>query len=574
MMLRLIFLFLCPAFLLLFPAEVKAVASSNSPKIEALLEELDSLLVASPQINQAKEMRLASLRAAYGRKSDNEHRYWMASALYDEYAAYDSDSAMAYADRAKEIAVAMGRPDLVADMELNRAYVFSATGLLDEAVRSMASIDESKLSQEQMLKYCDRMLFLSLHRDQYMGDSGRDTAYPASVDSLITLSLKSLTVDDRYYCWIVGWGHLKNKAQAEAGIEAVRPIVDGSEFKTREDALNAYVLSKLYEYAGDEEMKLKYLILSAQADVRASVKEMASLEEVAAILYENGDLERSNNYVNYCISCANQYKSRVRLGPLASLQERALGAIYKHSQMQASENRRMLVFVVAALVVLVLALVFIIRQMRQLSKSRVALSHANNELHEHIDELQQTREELREANERLAGMYDSARQSASDLSANNEAKERYIANIFAICSDYINKLDDFRKNIYRMIAARRYDEVRELTKSPELSHVEIKELYANFDRIFLQIYPDFVEDFNTLLRPEERIELRNDGHLTTELRIYALVRLGLNDSVKIAKFLHMSVQTVYNTRQRARNKAAVPKETFAEAVKSLGKPSF
>ena len=224
--------------------------------------------------------------------------------------------------------------------------------------------------------------------------------------------------------------------------------------------------------------------------------------------------------------------------------------------------------------VCMVALIFIIRQMRQLTSSRQQLHRTNVELRERVEELQQTREELAATNQRLSQMYDNARQSASNLSERNETKERYIANIFTMCSDYISKLDDFRKNIYRMIMARRFDEISELTKSPELSHSQIKGLYANFDRIFLQIYPDFVNDFNTLLRPEDRVTPRKNDQLTTELRIYALVRLGLNDSVKIAKFLHVSVQTVYNTRQRTRNKAIVPKETFAEAVKSLGRPAF
>ena len=114
-------------------------------------------------------------------------------------------------------------------------------------------------------------------------------------------------------------------------------------------------------------------------------------------------------------------------------------------------------------------------------------------------------------------------------------------------------------------------ELREMTKNPELSHTELKELYANFDRIFLQIYPDFVKDFNTLLKPDEQIVLKRGEILNTELRIYALVRLGLNDSVKISRFLHCSVQTVYNTRQRIRNKAIIPKEDFAAAVQSLGR---
>lgn len=125
-----------------------------------------------------------------------------------------------------------------------------------------------------------------------------------------------------------------------------------------------------------------------------------------------------------------------------------------------------------------------------------------------------------------------------------------------------------------MIVARRFDDVSRLTKSPDLPQNEVKELYANFDRIFLQIYPDFVTDFNALLRPEERISLKHGESLNTELRIYALVRLGLDDSVKIAQFLHISVQTVYNTRLKTRNKAIVPKEQFADTVRSLGKPDF
>ena len=95
--------------------------------------------------------------------------------------------------------------------------------------------------------------------------------------------------------------------------------------------------------------------------------------------------------------------------------------------------------------------------------------------------------------------------------------------------------------------------------------------YKNFDAIFLHVYPSFVSDFNELLLPEERIVLKEGELLNTELRIYALVRLGINDSVKIAELLHCSPQTVYNNRLKVRNKASVPKEQFAETVRLLGK---
>ena len=191
-----------------------------------------------------------------------------------------------------------------------------------------------------------------------------------------------------------------------------------------------------------------------------------------------------------------------------------------------------------------------------------------------VDELQSIRSQLHLANEKLHESYITAHNTARQLSEINDSKEQYIANIFTICSNYISSHEEFRANIHKLLTARKFEQAMQLVNSPELSYEEIKQLYANFDKIFLQLYPDFVADFNTLLREEEQISLKKSDTLTTELRIYALVRLGLNDSVKIARFLHCSVQTVYNTRQRTRNKAAIPREEFALRVRSLGKPTL
>ena len=96
------------------------------------------------------------------------------------------------------------------------------------------------------------------------------------------------------------------------------------------------------------------------------------------------------------------------------------------------------------------------------------------------------------------------------------------------------------------------------------------ELYAKFDSIFLNIYPDFIEEFNNLLVPEERIYPKQDELLTTELRIYALIRLGITDSNKIASFLRYSLRTVYNYRTKVRNKSAVTRGDFEDYVKKIG----
>lgn len=379
---------------------------------------------------------------------------------------------------------------------------------------------------------------------------------------------------DPEFSWLMGWRSLGSKELSEEAIPVMLEVLKGRKYDSRQDAMDSWMMSRLYEKVGDENNKIKYLILSAISDVRTSNKEIASLEELANLMYLSGNLDRANSYVNLSIECANDYKSRVREANLSRIQQSITLAYQEKNKEQARKVNLTLIALIVVLVFLIGTIIYIAMQNRKLHDSRKALDNANSQLNDNLKELQSAHAALTEANNRLSGLYSSAKQDTIELSITNNAMERYIADIFSMCSDYINKIDDFRKKINRMIIAGRLEEVRDITKSTELSTSEIKELYAIFDEIFLKIYPDFVADFNTLLRPEEQIHLRKGELLNTELRIYALVRLGISDSVKIAKFLHCSVQTVYNTRQRVRNKAIIPKERFAETVKSLGKMSY
>lgn len=546
----------------------------RTPELEKLLAQVDSELDRSDHYNRQKEDRISLLKKQLGNASNPEQRYWAARDIYGEYSTFNSDSAMAYADYCLSLARMLGRREWIDEMNLNRSYVFSATGLLEQAVEALSEINPDSLNTTMTISYCERLLFLGTRRFQYIGDEHIDEAYPPEIDSMLQSACIELSPGDEQYSWFRGWSHLKDKSSALEVIPEVKRDVDAQALDNRNAAMDAWVLSKLYEYAGQPDLRLEYLLRSAIADIKCSNKEIASLEEAAWILFQMGDIDHARAYIDYSIRCANDYKSRVRLSRLAFQQEQVLGALHARNELESRQNGRWLAVLCPVLAILLLALIFIVRQMRQLSRSQAALHSANVELNERIEELQQTRSELAKANDDLQRLYAEARRQARELADINESKEKYIANIFALCSNYINKLDDFRKNIYRLIVARRFDDVSTLTKSQDLPLSEIKELYANFDSIFLQIYPDFVADFNTLLRPDERITLKSGEKLNTELRIYALVRLGLNDSVKIAQFLHCSVQTVYNTRQRARNKAIVPKDEFAQAVRALGKSAF
>ena len=556
-------------------ASAKSSAALNSGlSTQQLLDSLDSSLGKSAAYTAEKERRISSLRRRLSQTANPEQRFWICRNLVDEYSSYNSDSALHYIDASTAVGRQTGRREWIDEMNLNRAYIYAATGLLAEAESALNEVDPRQMTPALATEYYNRLLFVLTHKDQYLGKNSLTRPYSERAKAMLDSVSRLMQPSDPQYIWFLAWRSMTDPAKTREAIPVVEKALESSTYSTREEAMNAWILSRLYELTGNSDMMMRYLILSAIADVRTSNKEIASLEEISNRLYQSNDLERANDYISHCLQLANDYKSRVRVGRLADLQYHITKA---YSQRNDRQRRKMNVYFIIALVFaagLAVAMLFLYKQNRRIHRSKTELDRSNAQLNSKVEELSQTRRQLKEANDRLEILYRNVRDEAGELAAGNDAKERYIADIFAICSDYISKLDEFRRNIYRKIVAHNFDEVKELTKSHELSHGEIKELYQNFDSIFLKVYPNFVDDFNTLLRPDERVAMKKPGVLTTELRIYALVRLGINDSVKIARFLHCSTQSVYNARMKMRNKSDISKEQFAEAVRRLGKPAF
>lgn len=196
-------------------------------------------------------------------------------------------------------------------------------------------------------------------------------------------------------------------------------------------------------------------------------------------------------------------------------------------------------------VVVVIALIYIYNQVKRLAKIKRTLYYANQELNGLNNNLLNTNEHLDES---------------------NKIKENYIAYSFDLCSNYIKKIEDFNNLLYKKVQLRKFDEIAKILSSHDIVSNELKEFYNNFDNMFLGIYPTFVDDFNKLLLPEEQIKLKSGESLTPELRIFALIRLGINDSSRIANYLHYSLSTIYNYRTKMRNKAAVPRDEFENYV--------
>lgn len=559
-------------FALLTPSGARAERISEANA--ALLDSLDAELLRADDYMQAKERRLNDLKLRLSQASDNEQRFWKARELAEEYSYYDSDSTLVYAYEALRIARQMERTDWIYTIQITRSYVLAATGRFELASKAINEIDPARLQPQAFLPYYESKLSMQTFDDLYLPDGQEGRVPDLTVHMLDSISALVPESDQNSY-WIRGWMALKNdSASAAAFLNDLDKTMINCRFTERDDARKAWLMAALSEKINDHENWLRYLILSSISDIRASVREIASIQELATYLYDIGELERANNYISYALQCANSYKCRARIAVLSQRQMEISHAFADRNESLVKQLKFQLLGLFIMLILLIVAIVAVVYVLRKLRRRQRLLDISNTDLNKHVAELQSTREQLDEANRHLETMYARTREDARKLAAANHSTEKHIADIFGICSDNIDRLSQAQSRINRLITAGQFQKVLELAKIGDLKRSELQDLYRNFDRIFLSMYPNFVEDFNGLLRPEERITLKDDELLTTDLRIYALVRLGLNDSVKIARFLHLSSQTVYNIRLRMRKKAVIARDEFADAVQRLGKLQF
>lgn len=545
-------------------------AESVEKEIPQLLATLDSILVQTGELASQKELKIAQLKKKLSNAANFEEEFWINKMLYDESFVFNADSAMKYVDRNIQIATELKKKDWQDEWLINRSFMFAATGLLKEAGEVLEKVDSTSLSDGLKLSYYYQRSYLYSHLGQYMGDQKQvNNKYYNEFENANKHMLALVRPKDPLYWWCVA--SCNELSPEDSLFSALENVVLSSHHNTRLDAMNAYGLSNMYKRLGDKEKTMIYLIYSAMADLRVCNRDIASLQELSSLLYDAGDIDRAYAYMNYCLKAALLYPNRVRIINIST----ELDKIYANYQQRDIRWRNSLqnyLYVVTFFsIILVLALIGLYRQTKKLRKSRTELDSANHSLNQHVVELSQMHKQLALANQELQNLNELLRSANQKLQESNDVKEEYIGYVFSICSNYISKLDEYRKNINRKLKTGQFEEARQLTDNSSLTQNELKDFYANFDAIFLRIYPDFVADLNSLLRPEEQILLKDASELNTEVRIYALVRLGINDSVKIADFLHCSPQTVYNHRLRMRNKAIIPKDKFAEAVRLLGR---
>lgn len=525
---------------------------AQAAELDSLLQVLDRTIATHYTYAERHEAQIDSLKKCLQSKTlSDENRYRLNNALYEVYKAYVCDSAISYLNRNIELADRMERQDWMADSRIALSYLLSSAGMYIEAVDVLREVDRGSLSQMQLTDYyvaCDHAYgelgFYTQDRrngERYEQKARlyKDSIYQiADVHSELYLSMHETTMRDA--------GRLTD------ALEINNERLARTRSATRDYAIVMYGRALIYREAGDEDRYMACLAASAIADIRSAVKDHASLWMLAQALFNRGELERAYRYMDFSWSETEFYNARLRAWQ--SVEDLSL-IESTYQVMLKQRNFKLLLYMIGVSVLsllLLLALFYIWRQMKRLAMARRDLLEANNRLKELNEELKQTNASLQSTNMKLTEA--------------NAIKEGYIARFIKLCSTYVDRLDAYRRMVNKKITSNQVGELLKISRSDSVREEALEELYANFDSVFLHIFPDFVKKFNELLRPEEQIVLKNSSQLNTELRIFALIRLGITDSSQIAEFLHYSVNTIYNYRAKVKNKAQVSREDFEELV--------
>ena len=557
---------------LLFPAYVCADTSKHAlEENRKLLHSLDSLLEQQDLFVRVKEERIKQLKMQYSRVKDVKELYAMNRMVYLEYRVYDADSALHYINKNIQLAQQTNNRTWEVVSLLEQSFVLTSSGLLTEALKAVSDIQPEELPQNLRSEYFGRLCTLYSRLRDYSSENSQLSEHYNNLQKAFRDSVYLTATPDELRYW-------NCRAWLYLGTPEIEPVKQAFEENkqtlsndSRKYSIATYNLSAIYRSENNESKYLENLILSAMADIRSVNGDIGSLQEIAEYLFKHGEIDRAYNYILYCSQKAMLFHNRVRIVKMSHLQNQIYKAYQEQSRTQQKRLQASLIAVSFLFLVLIGAFLFIRKQMRRLKEANLKLDSTNQKLSVNMVGLSTAPQRQEEVNMQLKDLNTQLQEVNDQLRESNYVKEEYIGYVFNICSTYISKLEEFRKNINRKLKVGQIEDVKAITDSSATASNELKEFYQNFDTIFLHLYPDFVGDFNALLLPEERIELKEGELLNTELRIHALIRLGITDSVKIADFLHCSAQTVYNNRLRTRNKSIIPKEDFINAVKKLGK---
>lgn len=523
---------------------------------QALYQKLDSVIAKREQYTQDKEQKINMIKKSARVVTDKITLMKLYNEIYNEYNHFRFDSAMTYAKKGLELAIKEKNDYYYYLNTIHEAMLLATGGLYSEAKANLDQLTENKMDSTLLYEYNLAQYWLYTYWSDYSNDSEYRTVYWENKIKYLkrTVPLAKKYPNDynylmgEYFMYIVGDGH--------KSLPYYNKVIENKPYNSRLYSTASFAISCIYAALGDEEKHEEYLIRTVITDVVTPVKENLSFQELAMLLFRKGgdsQLKRAEQYIQLSMEDAKFYNNRLRF---IENSNKLPAIISKYKEMMKEQNdklRSSLTWTIILLLGLIISLTFIIRQNKRLSKHRRKIAESNRQ--------------LTELNDELSLLNSGLKQSNSKMQETNVKREALAKLYIDLCSKYIERLSKYQKLVCRKIKANQVNDLLSTMTSSRLSDEDAATFMHNFDKAFLDQYPTFITEFNSLLQPEHAIKTKNNT-LTTELRIFALVRLGVKESSEIANLLFYTPRTIYNYRSMTKNKA-INKESFENDVLHL-----
>lgn len=544
--------------LLAISFNISVCACADNP----LLLRLDTVIAERNHISAVKEQKLDNMRKELVLASTDDIKLKFYDQLYQEYLTYRYDSAMVYVQKGLELASKTGNRYYLNHFLLNSTLLNARGGFYIEAEKTINKVKPEELDSALKYEYHITQFWLYLYMSEYTDDSNAKEEYKQKMDSSLITAIRYEKEGSVNWFYLMGEKTRYLDKNPKVSAEYYQKVVDLAPVNSKLYASAAFSLARCYLDQGNMDMYDSWLTKSAISDIITPLKENMSLQELAMHLFENdpNQVERATSYIYCSMEDAQFFNNRLRIIDISHKFPTILSAYTNHITDQKSSILYGLIVLGVLTVFILVALLFIKKQNTQLHKRREELQAKNQELH-------QQHEEVREKNALLEKQRHQLSLLNEQLIDTNFKREGLAKIYIDLCAKYIDKLKKYQTLVQRKIKANQVNELLSTMSSSRISEEDAAIFLGKFDKAFLNLYPTFVQELNTLLVPDLQIIVKEDT-LTTELRIYALIRLGVKESAEIADLLFYSPQTIYNYRSVVKNRA-INKDTFDEDVQKL-----
>lgn len=529
---------------------------SAGSKTQQLRQKLDNLLAQRNTLIDNKNKDINRLKKNLTTSENTLKRLQTYEQLFEEYYVFQFDSAMTYLNKGIKLAKETQNTYYYNSNTISKAELLSIGGLYNEAIHEIEQVDTTVLDKAQHFEYYFSLFRIHTYWADFCNDKTYTPTHRLKAQEYLKKAMPFCDETDKTYEYYLGEYAvfvLNNPQAARAHyIKSIKQLPQNSRFY----AMSCFALSGSYGNEGNTEKQEEFLLLSSIADIENCTMENFALQNLAMYIFEHNkdELDLAQQYIQTALEDAHFYNNRLRIIEISSKLP-VIVSSYQQTLNQRNKVQMTAIIAISLLLLFLLSAVFyIVKQTKRLSLQQQELQKNNNQL----SELNRQQKEL---NMQLHGL--------NALLVDTNSKRERLAKLYIdLCAKYIARLKKQQTLVKRKIKANQTTELLSQLSSERLSEEDAATFLSRFDKAFLDLYPDFTEELNSLLLPEGLIQNKNTDELTTEQRIMALIRLGVKESAEIADLLFYSPQTIYNYRSVLKGKA-INKETFEEEVMKL-----